>query len=154
MFALVKEKVEAFGTCVVTTETEDGLSLSYTVGLEKTWQHPELIIVGTGSIGEKVLNAITKRMISSGSHLQPDQVVTKAQLDYSVDFRVRAPLADLVDENLHPDVPIPIRLNVVRAFYKHEPLPDGRKPRALQILWPTKHGAWPDHEPSLDQPCL
>jgi len=151
----VEQDLARDGFSTIMTETSEHLSFAYTVGLEATWNHPELIVVGAGSeIEQLVLMAIVERIVKKQTEKDPQQLIGGSKLDkntlgLSCDLRVHQPKAATKDL-LHLATS-PIAANIVRVYYEAHPLPDGRQPRLLQIVWPSVNGVWPGEESDATQ---
>lgn len=63
LLARIEEAINGCGWAVVGTVTEDGSPYSYTVGLWRTFRHPEVLVVGLdGPIAQGVLNNVGERV--------------------------------------------------------------------------------------------
>jgi hypothetical protein len=144
--AKMEKDVNADGFSTVSTETEDGVAYAYTVGLEATLAHPELVVVGAeGTIGRTVLRAVIAYLKERPRNTPPMADGTRLGKDdvgLSCDLRVHLPRA--TTQALLRQATSPIAASVMRVYYERHPLPGGRQPRLLQILWPSAAGVWPD----------
>jgi hypothetical protein len=143
VLAKAEVDIAADGVCIVMTETTD-TPYAYTVGLEHTWNHPELVIVGVPSdTAHMLLWRATQNFIAKKQPLLTGTCVDKATLEMSCDLRVHLPTTMPIHKlfNSHTS---DIAVSVARFYYEEHPLPKGRALRILQLLWPSATGTWPD----------
>jgi len=141
--------IDRDGLCVVTVDGR--VPFAYTVGLEKTWGHPELIVHNTSplEVGQLLLDAVTTQFVAKKVALAAGQTLAAATLRLPVDLRVHKPTRALLEpstaETPHSDVCVPL----ARRYYDAHPLPDGRAVRFLQIVWPSAACQWPSGAASV-----
>lgn len=122
------ENIEKNGWSLVGVfgEEEGDFGHVYTVGLEHSFEHPEIAVVGVPfSTASGLLNGLAG-LIADGRRFRPGEKPT----DLPVRGRIRF---DSIARHHYEDY-----LNVGRWFYK------GEEFRALQIVWPGPDGRYPD----------
>lgn len=138
----IKRIVEDHGWYVALFEEEDGLpSFGYTIGLWKTFKHPEIIVFG---LPVDVLGAL----LNLGGDLVKAGEVIKKDITYS-NILTEMPVAF---RPVHPDN-MQDYFGYGMDFYQHKPFP------ALQLFWPDEQAAFPwevhfDEDLRLYQPHL
>lgn len=100
-------------------------SFTYTIGLTKTFDHPELIIYGVAPERAHGILACAVELIEAGTRFAPGECYGKILKDQDV----------LAREVQAPGYP----LNIARAYY-------GADVSAIQLVWPDAHGVFPLEE--------
>ena len=106
-------------------EEPDCPPFSYTIGLYRTLQHPELLVMGLADgVAQELLN-VAGRLIRNGQHFAAGAETEDLLEGYSTTFRA-----------------IPVRQ--YRAYLGHARwLDDGDGFPALQLVYPDRAGEWP-----------
>ena len=119
------DKVEHFGWAVVHTEDEgDGPGFSYSVGLHRSFQHPEVIAFGLREdTRQQILNNIANQ-VRSGVRFEPNQTSDQVLNGFDCAFRAVAPGA------------VRYYMGMAVRFY------DADVP-ALHCVWPDRNGHFP-----------
>lgn len=126
--AFIQQAVEQFGWAVQSIdESRSEPAFSYTIGLHKSFQHPELIVFGLPhEAAQRLLNIVGER-IRAGTRFE--QGVAYADLVHGHDVRFRAAEDP---KSLHEHV------GYALWYYQGEPF------ELLQVVWPDAKGAFPD----------
>jgi len=114
---------------------------AYTVGLQKTWNHPELIVFGLNQEMSHDILTETAALIKEGASFERDE---------NTELTVKRVSVTFVDVPLHI---VAHYLDRAEAYYEGHPF------KAIQILWADEKGRFPtDSECSEDvkrfQPVL
>jgi hypothetical protein len=112
-------------------------AFAYTVGLGRTYSHPELILVGRWQFAHQVIANVVQ-LIGDGQHFAAGDRSDEVLMEYEVSFGAVSDLR---------------RLELLTCA---DWLNRGAQFEALQLILPDKSGAWPD-EPTYDaypQPLL
>jgi hypothetical protein len=124
--AVVEEHIDRVGWSVATIPADDeGPAFAYTIGLYRSYQHPELIMFGTRhDLAGAMVNACAM-VVKSGRTLSEDLRLDEIMRDHPVGFRTfaRARYAE--------------HLGRAIDLYGGEDFP------ALQVCWPDRHGRFP-----------
>lgn len=115
-------------TAVFPTADSPGPWFAYTIGLRKTYDHPELIVYGLGQDEAGGILAGAVDLIQAGTRLEPGRRYAKILRDFDVETRAVGA----------PGYP----LNMARRYY-------GEDVEAIQLVWPDAAGVFP-LEPGFD----
>jgi hypothetical protein len=129
-FTDMNERIEHFGWVVqaVFPTEHDAIKVawSYTIGLTRHFDHPEIIITGlTPDLAQTLLNDVGGR-VSKGECFGPEQLYDGIIAKYAVKFRRVL------------DVTAGDYFNIGAHYYQ------GYDFTALQMLWPDTDGRFPD----------
>ena len=127
--AKVFADIAAYGWhCINVLADQEGPGFAYTIGLQRTLRHPEIIVFGlSAEVMHGILNRIAERIRSGHSH-------TSGQSYWGIldDFRCHFLTV--------PQEEFPEYLGWALWYYKDEPL------NALQCVWPDRNGKFPWNE--------
>jgi hypothetical protein len=124
--------------------------MAYTIGLQVSHQHPDLIIMGLDKdTSMAFLNDIVETLIAAGKPLVDKQVITVAELNQTnTDLRIHQvttalPEArvEMTQAGVYYDEYYP-ELNIADSF------------PVMQVLFPSVKGLWPDEFVWKNQPFL
>ncbi len=120
------EDIEKFGCHILSIfEDEHGSSFSYSIGIQKTKNQPELIIQGLKQeLSHQIINDYNNRL-KNGEVFIPGEYYGDFLEGFDVCFLE-------VDEKYYDDY-----FGWAKWLYK------GKKFKVLQLVWPTTQGLWP-----------
>ncbi len=118
--------VAEYGWAVISIpEDTAGPGFSYTVGLQRSFGHPEILLAGLPPpTAHSVLNDAGE-MVRAGRTFTPGAVTAELLEGYDATFR---PV---------PEFQFPAYLGEALRFYNGEPL------QVLQLVYPDRGGRWP-----------
>ena len=121
----VHDDVHQFGWHVIKVPDGDP-EFAYTIGLFRTFGHPELFIIGlpVADVAHPVLNTLGDE-VRAGRRFAPGETSDAALAGYDVTFRHVPPTAYRE------------HLGWALWYYSGEPFP------VLQVVYPDRHGHWP-----------
>ena len=106
-------------------EDETGPRFSYSIGVEKTSQQPELIVTGLNrELAHSVINEYNDR-IRNGESIEPDKMYSGFIGNFDVLFR-----------------PV-LKKHYEEYFGWGRWLYEGDEFRVYQLIWPSTNGVWP-----------
>ncbi|CAH0535507.1 hypothetical protein VST7929_03077 [Vibrio stylophorae] len=123
----IKNDIQEHGLHVMSVCGDDIQSFSYTIGLEETFKHPEIIMSGLDTkLMHALLNDIAK-LIEGGEAYSDGDLSDQVLKNYPVKF------VSVTNENAEA------YLRAAGAYY------DPASFRALQCVWPDSHGHFQRH---------
>jgi hypothetical protein len=125
--ALAKQHMRQYGWALTGVgEGEDSPPFHYTTGLYKRFQHPELVVVGLPYEAGGVILNLVGETIKRGAHYGGGETLVGIATVPLRTRRVAVP-TDGVGSPM-----------MTKRIYGYDDFP------YLQLLWPDRHGAWPD----------
>lgn len=100
-------------------------AFAYTIGLTRTWNHPEIVLVGRWQHAHAILAGVVG-LIEGGQRLAPGDATDQVLDGYEVRF-------DRVSDERRIGL-----LTYAHWAYRHQPF------EALQLVLPDRDGRWPD----------
>lgn len=131
--ANLRKMIEEFGWTAVMTETEDGHPFIYTIGLEESYNHPEVFISGMGRQGKDLLDIVVHFIADDGRQFGDGEIAN----DVIVGRDGEPMPVKFVDTSMH------CRINYMCQAYYHNEEKDFK---AIQMLWPDTQNKFPDDE--------
>ncbi len=122
----IRATIATYGWMVMRIDEDDqGPGFAYTIGLEQSFAHPEVIVVGLRmDTAQTVLNNVGAD-IRGGAAYAAGLIYTDILDAYSVTFR------------RVPEYQYAAYLGAARRYYAE------RAFRALQLIYPSRDGRWP-----------
>jgi hypothetical protein len=117
--------VEAHGWHVLTVSGEGSLPYAFSIGFDKTFDHPEVLIIGLPQKTSHQLLNIVGSKVSTGARFAPGTPYLGLLERFPCEFR---PV---------PASAYPTYLGAALGFYGAEPF------SAVQLVWPDREGMFP-----------